>query len=546
VSLRVLLLLALGALTVGGLLIPPPAVAAPAKPELWTDVSTWTRDMGATFQFTSDGGASFVCRLDGSGAQYASCTSPASYAGISEGLHSFHVRAVEGSELSPPSNFSWTVDLTPPVLPGNSIAEATSPAGATVTFAASDNLDPAPRLRCVPDAGSTFALGTTAVTCTAVDAAGNESPSGTFAVVVRDTTPPVLAPHADVLRVKESPQGVAVDYALPLAQDAADPSPAVRCEPGPGTLFPVGSTAVTCRATDAAGHTSDAVVFNVVVQEGAMPAKPGITADVPRLTRSHTARFQLAVDPATTAECRLDGPFGEGSFMPCGSATLQTYSGLADGAYLFTLQVTNGIGNVSQSNYAWTVDTTGPATVASFSARGGDRRVRLAWRKPTDLDYSRVRIWRKRVGVAGWRLVAERSTAVSFTDRNVANQARYRYLIRSVDRAGNRSPAVEASARPSAVFSPQYDALLRSPPLVDWRSVRNASYYNMQLWRNGRKILSVWPLVSRYRLRSAWTFHGRRYSLASGRVTVYVWPGFGAKAAVRYGPLLGSTSFRVV
>jgi hypothetical protein len=231
--------------------------------------------------------------------------------------------------------------------------------------------------------------------------------------------------------------------------------------------------------------------------------------------------------------------------MACESATGQTYSDLVDGAYLFTLRVTNGIGNVSQTTYAWTVDRTPPAAVTGFSARGWDRRVDIRWRKPTDPDFSLVRIWRQRVGFSNRSLLAERRTAVSYVDRRVANEIRYRYVIRSFDRAGNRSAAVEVLARPSAVFSPRYDALVRRPPLVDWRSVRNAAYYNMQLWRNGRKLLSVWPLTSGYRLRASWTFQGRRYSLAPGRVTVYVWPGFGAKAAVRYGPLLGSTSFRV-
>lgn len=541
---RLRLFLALATLGAGGLLFPPPAVARPAKPELSADVWIWTRATEAALSFTSDPGASFVCRLDEPPAAYAGCASPVSYTGLSEGPHSFHVQAVDGSGESPPSNFAWTIDLTPPVLPGDSVAEATSPAGATVAFDAVDNLDPLPSVQCTPGSGSTFPLGTTPVTCTAVDAAGNQA-SASLAVTVQDTTPPVLAPHADVIRDKESAEGAIVGYTLPLAQDAADPSPTVQCAPGPGSLFAVGTTAVACSATDAAGHTSAPIRFDVIIQEGPVPARPSITADIPRLTRSRTADFHFAVDPGTTVECKLDGPSGAGSFTACQSATGQTYSDLADGAYLFTLRVTNGIGNVSQTTYAWTVDSTPPDAVTGFSARGWDRRVDIRWRKPADPDFSRVRIWRQRVGSSNRSLLAERRTAVSYVDRRVANEIRYRYMIRSFDRAGNRSGAVEVLARPSAVFSPRYDALVRRPPLVDWRSVRNASYYNMQLWRNGRKLLSVWPLSSRYRLRASWTFQGRRYSLAPGRFTVYVWPGFGAKAAVRYGPLLGSTSFRV-
>ena len=55
--------------------------------------------------------------------------------------------------------------------------------------------------------------------------------------------------------------------------------------------------------------------------------------------------------------------------------------------------------------------------------------------------------------------------------------------------------------------------------------------------------MSGWPTRSQYRLRSSWTFHGKRQLLAGGPVTVYVWAGFGPKAAVRYGPLYGRTTF---
>jgi hypothetical protein len=82
-----------------------------------------------------------------------------------------------------------------------------------------------------------------------------------------------------------------------------------------------------------------------------------------------------------------------------------------------------------------------------------------------------------------------------------------------------------------------------APVLVDWTSVRDATYYNMQVWRRGRKILSVWPIGSRYRIPSSWTFNGRRYAINQRRHYVYVWPGFGSKAAAKYGRLLGTTSF---
>jgi hypothetical protein len=82
-------------------------------------------------------------------------------------------------------------------------------------------------------------------------------------------------------------------------------------------------------------------------------------------------------------------------------------------------------------------------------------------------------------------------------------------------------------------------AVVRVPPLLRWTPVRGASYYNFQLYRGGKKILSVWPRKASLQLKSSWRFHGRRYRLSPGRYRWYVWPGFGPLAARRYGPAIG-------
>jgi hypothetical protein len=61
---------------------------------------------------------------------------------------------------------------------------ATSPAGARVTYTvrATDDRDPDVTPTCTPPSGSTFPIGTTGVTCTARDAAGNVSEPWSFSV----------------------------------------------------------------------------------------------------------------------------------------------------------------------------------------------------------------------------------------------------------------------------------------------------------------------------------------------------------------------------
>jgi streptogramin lyase len=80
------------------------------------------------------------------------------------------------------------VDATPPVItvPADIEIDATSPAGAVVTYesSAEDDVDGPVAVECSHASGSTFPIGTTEVTCTASDVAGNEA-SARFDVHVR-------------------------------------------------------------------------------------------------------------------------------------------------------------------------------------------------------------------------------------------------------------------------------------------------------------------------------------------------------------------------
>jgi hypothetical protein len=92
--------------------------------------------------------------------------------------------------------FDVTVaDTTAPelALPPNRTVQATSDAGARVTFSASarDVVDGNVAATCTPSSGSTFAVGTTTVSCSARDARGNAR-SGSFTVTVTPLPRPDL------------------------------------------------------------------------------------------------------------------------------------------------------------------------------------------------------------------------------------------------------------------------------------------------------------------------------------------------------------------
>ena len=96
-------------------------------------------------------------------------------------------------------SFSVTVaDTTAPLIAvhGDETAEATGPGGAIVSYTApttSDVVDGAGVASCTPASGAQFPLGSTTVTCTKSDSAGNAATPTTFQVNVVDTTPPTIA-----------------------------------------------------------------------------------------------------------------------------------------------------------------------------------------------------------------------------------------------------------------------------------------------------------------------------------------------------------------
>lgn len=86
-------------------------------------------------------------------------------------------------------------DTTPPALarPSDQTADGTGPAGAVATFTASatDLVDGAVAVTCVPGSGSTFAAGSTLASCLATDGAGTTA-TGSVTIALVDTTPPVV------------------------------------------------------------------------------------------------------------------------------------------------------------------------------------------------------------------------------------------------------------------------------------------------------------------------------------------------------------------
>jgi hypothetical protein len=107
---------------------------------------------------------------------------------------------------------------------------------------------------CTPASGAAFKVGTTVVMCTAKDTAGNLA-SGTFRVIVRDVTPPVLHLPPDNTVGSDKGAPTVITYTV-TATDNLDGNVPVSCSPPSGSVFPQGNTTVTCTATDSSGNTA--------------------------------------------------------------------------------------------------------------------------------------------------------------------------------------------------------------------------------------------------------------------------------------------------
>jgi len=83
----------------------------------------------------------------------------------------------------------------------------------------------------------------------------NVTPAVAMTIAV-DRTPPVIAAHPDVVADATGANGAVVTYTIPTAADAVDGPVPVVCAPPSGSLFPIGTTKVTCNASDSHGNTA--------------------------------------------------------------------------------------------------------------------------------------------------------------------------------------------------------------------------------------------------------------------------------------------------
>jgi uncharacterized repeat protein (TIGR03803 family) len=266
------------------------------------------------------------------------------------------VTATDASGNASSGTFTITVkDTTPPVItaPANIVTEATSASGAVATFTASaiDTVSGPVSVTSDIVSGSTFALGTTTVNITATDAAGNAS-SGSFTVTVRDTTAPVIAPQANLVIEATGANGAVATF-TPSATDIVSGNVAVLASIASGSTFPLGTTAVTLTARDAAGNVSS-VAFTVTVQDTTAPivaTQDNLIVEATSAVGAVVTFTPSAIDIVNGAVTVVASP-ASGSTFALGTTTV-------------TLTATDAAGNKGSKTFTVTVRDTKAPVISS-------------------------------------------------------------------------------------------------------------------------------------------------------------------------------------
>ena len=206
-------------------------------------------------------------------------------------------------------------------------------------------------------------------------------------------------------------------------------------------------------------------------------------------------------------------------------------------------------GNTAEAGHRFQYDATAPA-LAKTEAKVDKGVARIGWERAGDVV--EVELVRS-PGINGAKsTIVYRGNGAAFVDKTVKAGIRYRYEISVADMAGNvttkavtAATAATAAKKSTSLLAPVAGAVVKEPPLLRWKAVKGAAFYNVQLYRNGLKLLSTWPGAAKLKLARTWTYAGKRYRLQPGVYKWYVWGARGTRAKPVYGKVLGSSTFSV-
>lgn len=338
----------------------------------------------AAFTFTgTDGGsgvALFECQLDGGG--FGACTSPQNYAGLTDGLHTFDVRAIDvvGNVDASPASFSWTVDT---VSPDTSItatpATPSNSSSASFSFTGTDGGSGVASFQCQLDGGGFGACtspqnyigltdGSHTFDVRAIDNAGNVDTTPASYAWTIDTT----VPDTTLLTTPPNPDN---NVTPAFTFSSPDLTATFECQLDGGGYSPCnsgdtfgslvdGPHAFDVRAVDALGNTDPTPASYTWTLDLGAP-ETNIDSAPANPTNLLAAIFTFSSpDVTATFECQLDG----GGFTAC--STSLNYAVLSAGPHTFEVRAVDSANNFDSTPaaFTWIIDLGFPTVTASTPA----------------------------------------------------------------------------------------------------------------------------------------------------------------------------------
>jgi hypothetical protein len=409
----------------------PPQTAIDSGPEGITNDST------PTFGFSSEAGAGFECRMDA--APFAGCASPQTTGTLSDGGHTYQVRAKDAAaNVDPtPAQRSFTVDTTPPQTtiesgPSSPTNDSTPSFGFSSEQGASFQcrVDSATFTSCSsPYEAPSLPDGTHMFEVRATDSAANTDPTPAQRSFTIDTSPPQTT-------IDSGPEGPTND-STPTFGFSSEAGASFECRVDATPFAGCASPFITGPLSDGA-HTFEVRAKDAATNVDATPASRSFTVDTTQLqttidsgpsgtTNDSTPSFGFSSsEPGSDFECRVDSA----AFATCTSP--QTTDPLSDGAHSFEVRAKDAAANVdpTPAQRSFTVDTTPPETTIDSGPEGPTNDSTPTFGFSSDAGSS----FECRVDAAGFASCTSPYATAQLSDGT------HSFEVRATDGAGNVDP----------------------------------------------------------------------------------------------------------
>ena len=344
----------------------PPTTTLTGQPSADSNTSS------AAFTFISSEVGTFQCDLDSGG--FAACASPIGYAALTDGNHTFAVRAIDlAGNLDPnPTSYNWVVDI---VAPDTTISTAPSTPSTSdeaafgftsdetgVTFQCS--LDGATYAACAHGDAVVYTgllYGAHTFNVRAIDRAGNVDGSpASFAWTIDTATPAttITSQPDDPTNQASATFAFVSTKAGSTFECRLDGALFSACvSPQTYTSLADGAHTFAVRSIDPAGHIEQQPATFSWTVDTLAPETSLIDHPATLATASGATFTFSSIEAASHFVCTLDG------ISDTNCASPATYNILADGSHTFTVSAVDTAGNVDlmPASFTWTIDTVPPA-----------------------------------------------------------------------------------------------------------------------------------------------------------------------------------------